>query len=502
MRSRDGYTHRGTMARVLVVDDDPMQLRLTAEAASRAGFQPVTASSGRQALEALRADRGISVVLLDLVMPDLDGMAVLDAMRREAISTPVIVQTQSTSLDSAMAAIGRGAMDFFVKPVTAERLAVSLRNALKQRELEQLLVSTRHHAAEAPTPADIASRSPMMDRVSVLVGKAARSPLPVLIEGEAGVGKELIARVIHSSGERAGKPFVTLDCTGMTAAQAEHTLFGQHRAGLPERAGRLAEANGGTLFIADIGELSPDAQQRLLRLVEHGEALPVGADKPQRCNVRLIAATSRRLLNLTKAGLFREDLYYRLNVMPIYVPPLRERPEDIVHLAGQFLARFAAETGRRVTGIAPAALALLRSHGWAGNVRQLEATMFRAVQLAESTELTPEDFPQLAAQQSGRERVLTLFGATARPSAPVHIDDPSLATREAARREPAADRFVAVDGEVAALADVERELIAFALGHYGFRMSRVARALGIGRSTLYRKLREFGLDTGLESDAA
>ena len=490
------------MARVLVVDDDPLQLRLTAEAAARAGFQPVTASGGRQALDALRADPGIAAVLLDLVMPDLDGMAVLDAMRREAIATPVVVQTQSTSLDGAVAAVSRGAIDFVVKPVTPERLSVGLRNALRQRELEQLLAGSRNHAVAGPVLGDLASRSPVMDRVTLLVGKAARSPLPILIEGEAGVGKQLIARIIHASSERAGRPFVTLDCSGLTAAQAEQSLFGHRRNGMPERPGRLAEANGGTLFVADIGELSAEAQERLLRLVEHGEALPVGGDRPSRYNVRLIAATSRRLLNLAKVGLFREDLYYRLNVMPIYVPPLRERPEDIVHLAEQFLARFAAEAGKRVTGIAPAALALLRGHGWAGNVRQLESAMFRAVALADGPELLPEDFPQLAVQQSGRDRVVSLIGATGRPSVPVHIDDPSLATREPTRREPAADRFVSADGEVAALADVERDLIAFALSHYGFRMSRVARALGIGRSTLYRKLREFGLDDGLESDAA
>lgn len=490
------------MARVLVVDDDPLQLRLTAEAAARAGFQPVTASSGRQALDALRADPGISVMLLDLVMPDLDGMGVLDAMRREAIPTPVIVLTQSTSLDSAVAAVSHGALDFVVKPVTPERLTVGLRNALRQRELEQLLAGSRSPVGSAAAPAELVFRSPVMDRVTLLVGKAARSSLPVLIEGEAGVGKELIARTIHAAGERAGKPFVTLDCSGLTAAQAEQALFGHRRGGITERPGRLSEANGGTLFIADIGELSPEAQERLLRLVEHGEAVAVGGDRAIRYNVRLIAATSRRLLNLAKVGLFREDLYYRLNVMPIYVPPLRERPEDIVHLAEQFLARFAAEAGKRVTGIAPATLALLRAHGWAGNVRQLESAMFRAVALAEAAELMPEDFPQIAVQHAGRDKVVSIIAGNGRPSVPVHIDDPTLATREPPRREPATDRFVSADGDVVALADVERDLIAFALSHYGFRMSRVARALGIGRSTLYRKLREFGLDEGLESDAA
>ncbi|HHY49436.1 MAG TPA: sigma-54-dependent Fis family transcriptional regulator [Alphaproteobacteria bacterium] len=497
---------RGDLTRVLIVDDDPVQLRLTAETARRAGFTPVTVAGGREALAALRRDEGIGVVVLDLVMPDLDGMAVLETMARENLRTPVIVQTASSSLETVVTAMRHGASDFFVKPVAPERLIVSLRNAVKLDELEAIVRTERGRRSGTLTIGDIIAHSPAMDRVKLLVQKAARSSIPVLIEGETGVGKELVARAIQGMGERAGRPFVTVNCGAIPAGLVESTLFG-HRKGaftgaVADQPGKFVEAHGGTLFLDEVGELPPETQVKLLRAIQQGEIEPVGAARPERVNVRIISATNKRLLNLAKAGTFREDLYYRLNVFPIYVPPLRDRPEDIAPLVSHFISRLAAEAGKRIVGISDPALEVLRGYSWPGNIRQLENAVYRAIVLSDTAYLEVADFPQIVAQTAGRADAIKLTQSLPTPSAPVHIDAATAAPRAAEIREAIPDRFLAESGEVAALADVERSLIEFALRHYGGRMSRVARALGIGRSTLYRKLREYGLEEGLDRDAA
>lgn len=494
------------MTRVLIVDDDLVQLRLTSEVANRAGFSAVTATNGRQALELLHADPGIGAMVLDLVMPDLDGMAVMEAMRRDGLATPVIVQTGHSSLDTVVTAMRQGAADFFVKPVAPERLIMSLRNALKLGELESMVRTDRSRLSGTMSITDIVTRAPSMDRVLSLCAKAAKSTIPVLIEGETGVGKELVARVIQGSGDRAGKPFVTVNCGAIPAHLIESTLFG-HRKGafagaVADCAGKFMEAHGGTIFLDEVGELPMETQAKLLRVIQDGEIEAVGADKPARVNVRIISATNRRLLNLTKAGAFREDLYYRLNVFPLYVPPLRDRMEDLPVLVEHFIARLAAEAGKRIVGISEPALKLLRDYDWPGNIRQLENAVYRAVVLSDGAYLEGADFPQIVALSTGRAEALRLTSAAPGPSGPVHIDEAIASLREVVDKTAINDRFVSQSGEVAALADVERELIVFALRHYGYRMSRVARALGIGRSTLYRKLREYGLDEGLETNAA
>ena len=494
------------MTRVLIVDDDPVQLRLTAEVARRADFVPVTATGGRQALDMLRADPGIGVMVLDLVMPELDGMAVLEAMRRDNITTPVVVQTANSSLETVVTAMRHGAADFFVKPVAPERLIISLRNALKLDQLETLVRTDRNRRSGTLGLSDIITSSSVMDRVIALCGKAARSPIPVLIEGETGVGKEMIARVIQGTGDRAGKPFVTVNCGAIPANLVESILFG-HKKGaftgaVSDHVGKFSEAHGGTLFLDEVGELPLDTQVKLLRAIQEGEIEPVGSNKVERVNVRLISATNQRLLNLAKSGAFREDLYYRLNVFPIYVPPLRERLEDIPLLVSHFIARLSAEAGKRVVGISPPAIEMLRSYNWPGNIRQLENAVYRAVVLSDSAYLESVDFPQIVAQLGGRADAIRLTENLPTPSAPVHVDQLSVRLREVEKVEAVPDRFIDSRGEVTALADLERDLIAFALKHYGGRMSRVARALGIGRSTLYRKLREYGLDDGIESEAA
>jgi len=495
------------MTRVLVVDDDPVQLRLTAEVANRAGFRPLTATGGEQALSILRDDKSIGAMILDLVMPDLDGMGVMDAMRREGLNTPVIIQTANASLETVVSAMRNGAADYFVKPVAPERLVVSLRNAIKLDTLETAIRAHQARRAGTFTAADMIARAPAMARVMSLCTKAARSTIPVLIEGETGVGKELIARIIQGCGDRAGKPFITVNCGAIPTNLVESVLFG-HKKGaftgaVSDQAGKFAEAHNGTLFLDEVGELPPDTQVKLLRALQDGEIEPLGSGRPERVNVRVISATNRRLLNLARTGEFREDLYYRLNVFPIYVPPLRERMEDVPALVEMFIARFAAEANKRVLGISPAALDLLMGYDWPGNVRQLENTVYRAVILADGAYLETIDFPQIVAQANGRDLAAGAMAAVPVPPAPVHIDmAPARERLTVDRATTPADRFLGPSGDVTPLADLEREAIVFAIEHHGGRMSRVARALGIGRSTLYRKLHEYGLVDSVMSDAA
>ncbi|MFC3703805.1 sigma-54-dependent transcriptional regulator [Devosia honganensis] len=494
------------MTRVLVVDDDPVQLRLTAEIANRSGFKPITATGGEQALSILREDPGVGAMILDLVMPDLDGMAVLEAMRREGLTTPVIIQTANASLETVISAMRQGAADYFVKPVAPERLVISLRNAMKLDTLEAAIRAERARKSGTFTRRDMIAAAPAMARVLTLSAKAAKSAIPVLIEGETGVGKELVARIIQGTGERAGKPFVTVNCGAIPPNLVESVLFG-HKKGaftgaIADQPGKFAEAHGGTLFLDEVGELSPELQVKLLRALQEGEIEPVGAARPEKVNVRLISATNRRLLNLAKSGEFREDLFYRLNVFPIYVPPLRERKEDLGALTDHFIARFSAEAGKRILGISPAAMDLLCAYDWPGNIRQLENAVYRAVVLTDGAFLEAQDFPQIVSRSSGREEALRTLEQTPLPVAPIHIDAALPRIRPEPALAPSPDRFLGDDGQLHPLADIERAAIEFAIRHHGGRMSRVARALGIGRSTLYRKLHEYGLAEGLIGDAA
>ncbi len=488
------------MTKVLVVDDDPVQLRLTSEVAKKAGFDVATASGGNEALSVLSGSTAIGAVVLDLVMPDLDGLGVLEAMRARGIAVPVIVQTAKSSLETVVSSMRLGAADFFVKPVAPERLIVSLRNALQIGELETALRTERNRRTGSFGIADIITRSPAMDRTLDLCRKAAKSTIPVLIEGESGTGKELIARAIQGSGDRAGKPFIAVNCGAIPANLVESVLFGHVKGAFTgatsDHTGKFQEAHGGTLFLDEIGELPQEAQVKLLRALQEGEVEPVGAARPIKVNVRVISATNRRLLNMARDGSFREDLYYRLNVFPIFVPPLRERPEDVALLAEHFLARFSAETGRRFSGLAPEALALLSSYDWPGNVRQLENALYRAVVLAEAEYLRPVDFPQIAARQAGVARAREEVSSLPVPDHPVRIDEapPRRPVIEAAPEESGADRFLDPEGTLQTLSNIERDLILFAIERCDGRMTRVARALGIGRSTLYRKLKEYGID--------
>ena len=483
---------------VLIVDDDPVQRRLAEAMVRRLGFEARVAENGEQGLALLRAGEAVDVVLLDLVMPGgLDGLGVLAEMRRAGIDVPVIVQTSNGSIDAVVTAMRAGAVDFVVKPAGAERLQVSIKNALKVDQLEEEVRRMRRRASGALSFKDLTSRSPDMDRVIRLAERSARSNIPVLIEGESGVGKEVLARAIQGSGDRRGKPFVTVNCGAIPENLVESTLFGHEKGaftGATERhAGKFVEASGGTLFLDEIGELPLDAQVKLLRALQEGEVDPVGAKRSVRVDIRLISATNRSLLDLVKQGRFREDLYYRLNVFPMTLPPLRARREDIPDLVRSFCARFSAEEGKRVRAITPEAMSLLTRYGWPGNVRQLENALFRAVVLADGDELTVSEFPQIAAQVEGFE--VRIPAAPVQPLVQSGAPEP---VREIVRvevRDPHAMSLVAeATGEMKTMESLETEIIRFALQYYRGRMSEVSRRLGIGRSTLYRKLKDLGLD--------
>ncbi len=386
--------------RVLIVDDDPVQRRLLENIVTRTGYQAVVAEGGDAAVALLTGADRFDAVVLDLVMPDLDGLGVLAKMREASLATPVIVQTAHGGIDNVVTAMRAGATDFVVKPVGAERLQVSLRNALATSALAGELNRIKRTRAGTLTFRDIVTRSARMHAVIRTAEKAAGSAIPVLIEGQSGVGKELVARAIHGTGDRRAKPFVAVNCGAIPDNLVESILFGHEKGaftGATDRhTGKFVEASGGTLFLDEVSELPPAAQVKLLRAIQENEVEPVGARKPVRVDVRIISATNRDLITDVMQGRFREDLFYRLHVFPISVPPLAERPEDIPELVRHFLARFAAEEGKRVTGISTEALTLLSAYRWPGNVRQLENAVFRAVVLAEGNEIGVTEFPQIA----------------------------------------------------------------------------------------------------------
>src|SRR6266849_6845468 len=351
--------------RVLIVDDDPVQRRLLDNMVRKFGYEPLVAEVGDAAATLLTGpeDARIDAVVLDLVMPDLDGLGVLAKMREAGLAIPVIVQTAHGGIDNVVNAMRAGATDFVVKPVGAERLHVSLRNALAARALEGELARIKRSRAGTLTFRDIVTRSARMQAVLRTAEKAATSAIPVLIEGQSGVGKELVARAIHGSGERRAKPFVAVNCGAIPENLVESILFGHEKGaftGATERhVGKFAEASGGTLFLDEVGELPLAAQVKLLRAIQEGEIDPVGGRKPVKVDVRLISASNRSLIAAVKDSRFREDLFYRLHVFPITVPPLRERPEDIADLVRHFLVRFNAEEGKRIRMVAADAMALL-----------------------------------------------------------------------------------------------------------------------------------------------
>ncbi|NNE21541.1 MAG: sigma-54-dependent Fis family transcriptional regulator, partial [Rhizobiales bacterium] len=411
------------------------------------------------------------------------------------------------SIETVIKAMRAGAGDFVVKPVSPERLKVSIQNLLKVNALTEEVKRLNKKVGGALTFDDLIAASAGMTNVIKLGRRGAQSNIPILIEGESGVGKEMVARAMQGESDRSGKPFVAVNCGAIPENLVESTLFGHEKGSFTgataKHIGKFQEADGGTLFLDEVAELPLEMQVKLLRAIQEGEVDPVGSRKPVKVNIRLISATNRDMIEMVKQGQFREDLYYRLNVFPVMVPPLRERTDDIAGLVEHFITRFAAEEGRKVRGITRQAAEMLTKYQWPGNVRQLENTVFRAIVLCEGDVLTVDDFPQIAALVDGYEVSI--------PAAPVQeakdnlpsghdaiigIDNIPVQSAGAEVSDGMALGIPAVTdgGHIRRLDDVEADMIRLALNRYRGQMSQVARKLGIGRSTLYRKMRDLGLE--------
>jgi DNA-binding NtrC family response regulator len=443
--------------RVLVVDDDPPLRATYAEVLSAAGYRVSTAAHAREALEALQSEP-VDLVVTDLMMPGLRGEELLAQVRAVFPEVPVIAVTAFGSIEGAVALTRAGAADYLAKPFRTPALLASVARVLEEsRPRREEARARRERGAHL---AGVIGRSRPMARLFQRIGRIARSRAPVLVTGETGAGKEVIALGLHRAG--GGGPFVPVNCGAIPAHLVESELFG-HAAGAftgadRDKAGLVEAADGGTLFLDEIAELPPALQAKLLRFLESGEFRRVGEVATRRVGARLIAATHRDLPQRVREGLFREDLFFRIDVLRLPVPPLRERPTDIPLLAEHFLARFAEREGRGEMSFSPAALAALVAHPWPGNVRELRNVVERAAVLCEGAEVRPDDLPpELAA---AGERSETVRGA--------------------------AERGLT-------LAELEREYTLEVLRRCGGNRSRAAEELGVPRRTLYRRLEEYGI---------
>ena len=490
---------------VLVVDDDPTQRRLIQAVLEREGFRVAHADSGRAALDHLASGQPADVVLLDLVMPGLTGQETLADMRQRGFAQPVIVVTATGGIDTVVAAMRAGASDFFVKPASPERIIVSIANALSMGAFRAEVDRVKKQVGNKTTFEDLIGSGPAMQMVKRLGERAAKSSIPVLITGESGAGKEVIARAVHGCSERAGRPFVAVNCGAIPENLVESILFGHEKGsftGASEKhLGKFQEASGGTLFLDEVGELPLDMQVKLLRALQESEIDPIGSKRPVKVDVRILSATNRDLSTAVAEGRFREDLYYRLNVFPIEAPALRDRREDIPALTEAFVRRFNLEEGRRVAGASPETIRMLGAFDWPGNVRQLENAVYRAIILADAPYLQPHDFPAISGMSLPAE---PMPAADAAPAvAPMASPAAGLSIADLADMPKTAPvRILDERGHLRTLEDIERDLIQLAIEIYAGHMSEVARRLGIGRSTLYRKVREQGLEDQVREAAA
>ena len=467
---------------LMLIDDEPAQRRLVSALAARAGWRTIFASDAETALATLGTQDGMQLdaVLIDQWSPDFDPADLISAIHAQRPALPILVLTAHNSVAVAVQAMRAGATDYLSKPIAPERLLAALNATLEGNVRGELRPLTEKISAPLAFE-DVVGAAPQFRTALAIAAKAARARVPVLIEGESGVGKDVVARAIHAASPRHKQAMVTVNCGAIPANLVESELFGHERGAFTgafdRHVGKFLSADMGTIFLDEVSGMPLDAQVKLLRVLQDGEVQPIGARRPVHVDVRVIAATNKKLSDEIEAGRFREDLYYRLNVVQLTVPPLRERMGDIPALCRHLLARIATQPGLRGLGLTDDALALLMQHDWPGNVRQLQNALFRAAVLCEGDALTPHDFPQVAAHILSRGASGPRQRAAATPP-----------------REAAGITLFEGDGHVRQLAEIEADVIRLAIGHYRGRMTEVARRLGIGRSTLYRKLAELGID--------
>ncbi|MEZ4270571.1 MAG: sigma-54 dependent transcriptional regulator [Myxococcota bacterium] len=447
-------------AHVLVVDDEHGILESLRKIFQREGYRVSITDSGIEALDIIREHR-TDVVLADIMMPKMSGIELLRAVKAISPSVEVLMMTAFGSVENAVECMREGAYDFISKPLKRAIVVRSVQRALERRALvseNQIL----KQAIEASDSGDLIGQSTAMRRTLDVVAQAAPSEATILLTGESGTGKEMIARRVHQLSERRSKPWVAVNCAALPEALLESELFGHEKGAFTgatqTRSGRFERAHGGTLFLDEIGETSAAVQVRLLRVLQEGEIERVGGQGVIPVDVRVIAATHRDLKADIQAGRFREDLYYRLNVIRVEIPPLRERQGDVVLLVQHFLRRFAEKNGKNVAGVSSAAMKVLDTYSWPGNVRELENTMERAVVLCRGDIVGVADLPESVCETQDNERraepegMLIPFGTT--------------------------------------LANVERTLIQETLRRTGGDKRTAARILGIATRTIYRKLEE------------
>ncbi len=449
------------MARsILIVDDEKNTREGLKWALEQTGADIFLAEDGEQALIKLGSIH-VDLVLSDLKMPKMDGMELLDHVRDEFPDLDFVILTGHGTVETAVGAMKKGAFDYLIKPVNIDELQLTVERAFDQKEMRQENERLRKEVDDRYGFDSIVGRSPQMENVFERVRQVAPTKANVLIQGETGTGKELIAKAIHFNSPRRRKPFIAVNCGALTQTLLESELFGHEKGAftgaVKQKPGRFELANGGTILLDEIGETTPELQVRLLRVLQEQEFERVGGTKPVKVDVRVIAATNRDLKKEVEAGRFREDLYYRLNVIRIDLPPLRERQDDIPLVAAFYLKQFNEEHGKSLV-FNPKTLQALQAYHWPGNVRQLRTIIESSVILSAGKEILPKNLPdEIKSEAVPSNTVRLRVGMT--------------------------------------VSDAERELIKATLADYGGNKARAARTLGLGRKTLYRKLEEYGIDS-------
>ena len=471
-------TNASPQLRILVVDDDPSVRGACAEIAASLGFATEVADSVSAARLAL-ALGSIDLVLLDLKLPGGGGLSLLDEIRAHHPQTVVVVMTAFATVSSAVEAMRIGAGDYLTKPFTLEELSTTLERAAQRRtfDLESRLLRDRLRTGTGM--GSMVGRSPAMERLYRILSKVAYTTHPVLILGESGTGKELVARSIHSNGPNADKPFIPVDCGSLVPTLIESELFGHVKGAFTganrAKTGLLAAAVGGTVFLDEIGELPLDLQARLLRALQEKEVRPVGATHAVPIAARILAATNRDLAHMVETGRFRKDLFFRLNVVNLRIPPLRERKGDIPLLAAHALDRLRRENGIAYS-FADDALRLMMAYDWPGNVRELEHAIERACALSSGPLLHLGDFPTQLQDHQFHTRL-----------------DDRTPTQDGFDHNLATNGRAAESGSVLSIAELEKQAILTTIHQLKGDKLMAARMLGIGKTTLYRKLKEYGL---------
>ncbi|WP_234731604.1 nitrogen regulation protein NR(I) [Acidocella facilis] len=478
-----------TLPTVLVADDDRSIRTVLTQALGRAGYQ-VRATSSAATLWRWVEDGEGDVAITDVIMPDENGLDLIPRIRRIRPELPVIVMSAQSTLTTAVQATQRGAFEYLPKPFDLTDLL-----AVVDRALKQPIALAAAPDAQKPNPDEampLIGRSPAMQEIYRIIARLTTTDLTVMINGESGAGKELVARALHDFGRRRQGPFVAINMAAIPRELIESELFGHERGAFTgatnRHIGRFEQAAGGTLFLDEIGDMPPEAQTRLLRVLQEGEFTTVGGRQPIRANVRIVAATHRDLRALIRSGQFREDLFYRLNVVPIRLPPLRERPDDIPVLAQHFLGKAQAE-GLPAKTIDPAAMALLSAYRWPGNVRELENVIRRLTALVPQPVITEEVIAQELADHSPMEEPAKAMSGGEESDNMTSVVERHIGRLLASLRESGEEGVL----YERALAELERPLIRMTLAETRGNQIRAAALLGLNRNTLRKKIREHGI---------